>query len=98
MRTLLKCAKNFANRLRFLPSGRRFGPYFERRRETSLVSKPFLGSVFSRRKTSSVAIACQVGTSLMGLAIAVAYICPLPFGYIGPCQLSRARISSGTFD
>src|SRR5262249_14835262 len=65
-----------------LPSGRRFGPYFERRCETSVVSKPFLRSVFSRRRTSSAATACQAGTSPMGLAIAVASICSVPSGYI----------------
>src|SRR5215475_11910491 len=67
----------------FLPSGRRLAPYFERRCETSLVSKPFWGLVFSRRRTSSVAMACQAGTSLMGLAIAAASIYPLHNGYIG---------------
>src|SRR5262249_1953388 len=82
-----------------LPSGRRFGPYFDKRCETSLVSKPFLGSVFSRCRTSSVAMACQAGTSLIVLAIAAASICPLPSGFIGPIwQLNGARISSGTFD
>src|SRR5262249_39913304 len=67
---------------RLLPSGRRFGPYFERRCETSLVSKPFLGLVFSRRRISLLVTVCQAGTSLIGLAIVAASICSVPFRYM----------------
>jgi hypothetical protein len=53
---------------RFLPSGRRLGPYWEMRREASPASSPFAGSVFSRPNISSAGTACQDTASPLGLA------------------------------
>jgi hypothetical protein len=55
---------------RFLPSGKRLGPYFCRRIEASPASRPFPISVVSRLTTSSTAMACQVIPSAVGLAFA----------------------------
>ena len=58
-RTLLNCVRKRANGPRFLPSGRRFGPYLARRFAASAVSRPFAGSVSSRLAVSWVERACQ---------------------------------------
>jgi len=55
---------------RFLPSGKRLGPYFCSRLEASPASRPFSISVVRRRTTSSTAMACQAMPSAVGLAFA----------------------------
>src|SRR6516225_4284425 len=54
---------------RFLPSGRRFGPYFRSRAEASAASSPFSPLVASCFTTSSADIACHVAASLSVFAL-----------------------------
>src|SRR5215510_5374649 len=61
---LLNCAKNLTSGPRFLPSGKRFGPYCSRRAEASDRLRPFSELVASRLTTSARDIACQAATSL----------------------------------
>src|SRR6516165_6411148 len=65
---LLNWARNRTNGPRFLPSGKRFGPYFCSRLEASPASRPFSISVVRRLTTWSTAIVCQVTSSAVGLA------------------------------
>src|SRR5262249_19889024 len=62
--TLLNWAKNRINGPRFLPSGKRFGPYVFKRFEASTASRPFPATVASCRKTSSRDTACQAADLL----------------------------------
>src|SRR5262249_44058662 len=66
-----KCAKNLASVLRFLPSGRRFGPYFCSRAEASGGARPCSASVASRSTTSARESACQAATSLSVVDVTV---------------------------
>src|SRR5262245_23415128 len=61
---LLNCAKNLVNGPRFLPSGKRFGPYCWSRAEDSGRLRPFSELVTSRLTTSACDMACQAATSL----------------------------------
>src|SRR6516225_9176178 len=65
---LLNWAMNRMNGPRFLPSGKRFGPYFSSRLEPSPASRPFSVSVVRRLTTWSTAMVCQVIPSAVGLA------------------------------
>src|SRR5262252_8812423 len=56
---LLNWEMNRMNGPRFLPSGKRLGPYFCKRVEASPPSRPFPVLVVSRLSTSSTAKACQ---------------------------------------
>src|SRR5215813_15510058 len=56
---LLNWEMNRMNGPRFLPSGRRLGPYLRRRVEASPPSRPFPVLVVSRLSTSSTAKACH---------------------------------------
>src|SRR5262249_31484851 len=66
---LLNWARNRMTGPRFLPSGKRLGPYFCRRLAASVVSRPFPVSMVSRFAASSADIACQA-TSLAAFAFA----------------------------
>src|SRR5215470_14241539 len=67
---LLNWDRNRMNGPRFLPSGKRLGPYFCRRVDASLAARPFPTSAVSRFTTSSTDIACQGATSLAAFAFA----------------------------
>src|SRR5262245_25747461 len=56
---LLNWEMNRMNGPRFLPSGKRLGPYFCKLLEASPVSRPLTMLVASRLSTSSTAKACQ---------------------------------------
>src|SRR5262249_44639091 len=66
---LLNWARNRMNGPRFLPSGRRFGPYFRSRAEASTASSPFSSLVASCFTTSSADIACHVAATLSVLSL-----------------------------
>src|SRR5262249_23682670 len=66
---LLNWARNRMTGPRFLPSGKRLGPYFCRRLAASVASRPFPVSVVSRFAASCADIACQA-TSLAAFAFA----------------------------
>ena len=74
---LLNWANNRINGPRPLPSGKRFGPYFLKRVETSAESRPFPASVASCCKTSSACIACQAMSPLELLAFVAALMLSL---------------------
>src|ERR1700761_9087108 len=82
---LLNCERNLANGPRFLPSGKRLGPYFCNRAAASAGSRPFAESVVSRPTTSSGSIACQATTSLSGL-VAFAAVPMLMLHEVGSLQ------------
>src|SRR5262249_11096918 len=65
------------NEPRFLPSGKRLGPYFARRLEASPESRPFWRSVLSRFTTSSTGRECQAVASLAVMVFAAASMCIL---------------------
>src|SRR6516165_6893235 len=71
---LLNWDRNRMNGPRFLPSGKRLGPYFCRRVDASLAARPFPLSVVSRFTTSSTDSACQAIPSAVESAFAVALI------------------------
>src|SRR5215831_16419655 len=98
---LLNWEMNRMNGPRFLPSGKRLGPYFCKRVEASPVSRPFTMLVSSRLSTSSTAKACQgVGPAadlgfpaasislLLPVRFAVKRVCSTPRGVLG-CPLER---------
>ena len=59
---------------RFLPSGKRLGPYFCKRAEASLVSRPFSVLVVRRFSTSLMVMACQAVAPAADLEFTVASI------------------------
>src|SRR5262249_889995 len=67
---LLNWDRNRMSGPRFLPSGKRLGPYFCRRLEASPAWRPFPLSVVSRFTTSSTDIECQAATSLAAFTFA----------------------------
>src|SRR5262245_13964390 len=72
MRTLLTSEKTLASALRFLLSGRRFGPYFWSRAEASDTLRPVSALVPSCVTTSVGGRACQAATSLTVFVVIVA--------------------------
>src|SRR5215470_11158402 len=90
---LLNCARNRMSGPRFLPSGRRFGPYFWSRLEASAVSRPIFMLVVSRFIASSADIACQVGAVPPGLALGAVLILFTPRGLIGLARPTRGGAS-----
>src|SRR5215468_8705809 len=83
---LLNWARNRMNGPRFLPSGRRFGPYFWSRAEASAVSSPFSLSVVSRLTTSPSDIACHAAASF--LAFVASIMLALWFSFY-PCEYAE---------
>src|SRR4029434_5562544 len=81
---LLSCARKRMNGPRFLPSGSRLGPYFCKRVEASLVSRPFSVLVVRRFSTSSTVMACQAVAEAADLEFTAASIQLLPFDSIHP--------------
>ena len=75
---LLNWAMNRMNGPRFLPSGRRLGPYFCRRAAASPASRPCSVLVASRLSTSSTVIACQAVPSAVVSALTAAAISSSP--------------------
>jgi len=68
---LLNWDRNRMNGPRFLPSGKRFGPYFCSWLEASPAPRPFSISVVRRLTTWSTVMVCQVIPSAVGLAFAL---------------------------
>jgi Polyphosphate kinase 2 (PPK2) len=77
IRMLLNCAKNRVKGSGFLPSGRRFGPYFSSRAEASDKMRPSSALVPSRSTTSARDIACQAATSLSVFVLTALPVTPL---------------------
>src|SRR5215471_20605491 len=97
-RILWNWERNSRNVPRFLPSGKRFGPYFWSRLEASAVPRPVFVLVVSRFITSSALIACQVAavpTALVLDAVLIMFTPSNRSAVLGPTRggaiLSSAR-------
>src|SRR4029077_7251439 len=86
---LLNWEMNRINAPRFLPSGKRLGPYFWRRVDASPTAKPFSVLVVSRFSTSSTVRACQGAAPAVDVEFTAASICFLLSDSIGSVARQR---------